>query len=112
MTIGSRIQPKKQSKVQIIGILEEIDQKSTYEKVTKIWAGPSPTPLHLDKIQKNSNFFFVKPSLKDIPTSLKVSVIPKVLMVTLFFCICIITVQSYIRSHHKYNGIIPEHLTA
>ena len=28
-----------------------------------IWAGPSPPP-HLDKIQKNSYFFFVKPSLR------------------------------------------------
>ena len=34
-----------------------IDQKCTYEKVTKIWAGPSPTPPQLEKIQKNSIFF-------------------------------------------------------
>ena len=69
--------------------------------------------------KKNSNFFFVKPSfrlivmfLKDILTSLKVSIIPKVLMVTLVICICITTVQLYLRSHHKYNGIIPKHWTA
>ena len=38
------IQPKKQLKVQIIGILEEIDflydQNCAYEKVQKIWAPP------------------------------------------------------------------------
>ena len=33
----------------------------------KIWAGPSPP--HLDKIQKNSNFFFVKPSLTQYTVS-------------------------------------------
>ena len=56
MLCGSCIQPKKQSQVQIIGILEEIDQKSTYEKVTKIWAVTSPPP-HLDKIRRNSIIF-------------------------------------------------------
>ena len=33
MLCGSCIQPKKQFQVQTIGILEEIDQKCTYEKV-------------------------------------------------------------------------------
>ena len=37
-----------------------IDQKRTHEKVTTNLGSPPP---HLDKIQKNSNFFFVKPSL-------------------------------------------------
>ena len=61
---------KKQFKVQIIGILEEIDSfywpKMHLWKVNKkIGQGPPPRPLssHLDKIQKNSYFFFVKPSL-------------------------------------------------
>ena len=56
---GSCIWPKKQFKVQIIGILEEktplIDQKCTYEKVPKN-LGRAPLP-HLDKIQKNTCFF-------------------------------------------------------
>ena len=50
---------KKQFEVQIIGILKEEDsfnQKCTYEKVTKILDRALPPP-HLDKIQKNSNFF-------------------------------------------------------
>ena len=34
-----------------------IGQNCTYEKVSKIWAGQSPQPPHLDKIQKNSSFF-------------------------------------------------------
>ena len=49
---------KKQFKVQIISILEEvapIDQKCTNEKVKKKLGMP-PSP-HLDKIQKNGNSF-------------------------------------------------------
>ena len=52
----------KQFKVQIIGILDEIDffihHKCTFEKGPKSWAGPSPHP-NLDKIQKNSSFFLI-----------------------------------------------------
>ena len=51
---------KKQFKVQIIGILEEID--SFYWPKMHLWKGDKkigqgPPPPHLDKIQKNSNFF-------------------------------------------------------
>ena len=54
------IQPKKQFKVQIIGILEEID--SFYWPKMHLWKGAkkigqSLSPPHLEKIQKNSSFF-------------------------------------------------------
>ena len=52
------LQPKKLIKIQIIGILEEIDSfywpKMHLWKVDKNWAAPPP---HLDKIQKNNYFF-------------------------------------------------------
>ena len=55
------MQPKKQLKVQIIGILEEI--YFFYWPKMHLWKGdkkfgqrPSPPP-HLDKIQKNSSIF-------------------------------------------------------
>ena len=51
---------KKQFKVQIIGILEEVD--SFYWPKMHIWKGDKNlgralNPPHLDKIQKNSSFF-------------------------------------------------------
>ena len=56
---GSCKQPKKQLKVQIIGILEKID--SFYWPKMHLWKGDKKLgrapPPHLDKIQKNSNFF-------------------------------------------------------
>ena len=60
MLCGSCIQAKKQFKVQIIGILEEIDSfywpklhlRQVWEKI-----GQGPPPPHLDKIQKNSSIF-------------------------------------------------------
>ena len=55
------LQPKKLIKIQIIGILEEID--SFYWPIMRLWKvdkkfgqGPPPPP-HLDKIQKNNYFF-------------------------------------------------------
>ena len=53
-------------KVQIIGILEEID--SFYWPKMHLWKGAKkigqgPPPSHLDKIQKNSSFFLRRPSL-------------------------------------------------
>ena len=39
-----------------------IDQKCSYEKVTKNWAGSSPPP-HLEKSIRTATFF-VKPSLR------------------------------------------------
>ena len=57
---GSCIQPKKQFKVQIIGILEEIDsfywQKCTYEKVTKN-LGRALHPLMWTKSIITATFF-------------------------------------------------------
>ena len=52
---------QKQFKVQIIGILEEIDsfywpKMHLWKGDKKYWQGPSP-PLDLDKIHKNSSFF-------------------------------------------------------
>ena len=52
---------KKQFKVQIIDILEEIDsfywpKVHSWKVDKKIWQGPPPP--HLDKIQKNSYFFW------------------------------------------------------
>ena len=51
---------KKQLKVQIIGILEEID--SIYWPKMHLWKGAKkigegPPPPHLDNIQKDSSFF-------------------------------------------------------
>ena len=53
------MQPKKQFKFQINGILEDID--SFYRPKMQLWKvdkkfGQGPPP-HLDKIQKNSYFF-------------------------------------------------------
>ena len=60
---------QKQSKDQIIGILEEID--SFYWPKMHLWKGDNnlgrALPPSLDKIQKDSNFFFVKPSLTSYP---------------------------------------------
>ena len=62
---GSCLQPKKQLKVQVIGILEDLDSfnwpKVHLWKVEKEFRQGLP-PL-LDKIQKNNYFFFLKPSL-------------------------------------------------
>ena len=60
MLFGSCIQHKKQFRVQIIGILEEIysfnwPKMQLWKGDKKIGQGP-PSP-HLDKIQKNSYFF-------------------------------------------------------
>ena len=54
------MQPKKQLKVQYIGIFEEID--SFYWPKMHLWKcakkfGQGAPPPHLDKIRKNSNFF-------------------------------------------------------
>ena len=62
MLCKSCVQPKKQFKIQIIGILEEkapfIGQKCIYEKVTKnLGRAHPPSPPNLDKIQKNSYIF-------------------------------------------------------
>ena len=56
MTIGSRIQPKKQSKVQIIGILEKIDKKCSQEKVPKNLGMEGP-PLIWTKSKRTAAFF-------------------------------------------------------
>ena len=62
------IQPKKQFKVQIIGIMEELN--SFYLPKMHLWKGEKKLdrallpPSHLDKIHKNSSFFrdpFPKP---------------------------------------------------
>ena len=59
MLCGSCMQPKKQFKVQNIGIFGEID--SFYWQKMHFWKGDKKfghaPPPHLDKIQKNSNFF-------------------------------------------------------
>ena len=61
------LQPKKLIKIQIIGIWEEID--SFYWPKMRLWKGDKkfgqgpPPPPRLHKIQKNSNFSFVKPAL-------------------------------------------------
>ena len=56
---GSFTQPKEQFKVQIIGILEEKDP--FYWPKMHVWKGDKKfgqgPPPHLNKIQKNSNFF-------------------------------------------------------
>ena len=67
MFCGPLIQPKKQFKVQIIGIFEEIDsfidQKCKFKEMyQKIWAGPSP--LIWTKSKRRATFF-VKPSLSE-----------------------------------------------
>ena len=66
MLCGSCKQPKKQFKVQIIGILEERDSfywpKMHLRKGDKNLDRALPPP-DLDKIQKNSSFFFATPSL-------------------------------------------------
>ena len=57
---GSRIQPKKQFKVQIMGILEEIDsflltKNALMKRCQKIWAGPSP-PFIWKKSKRTAAF--------------------------------------------------------
>ena len=58
--INTKIQPKKQFKVQIIGIFEEIASfywpKMHLRKGDKKF-GQGPPPPDLDKVQKNSSFF-------------------------------------------------------
>ena len=66
MLCGSCIQPKKQLKVQIIGILEEID--SFYWPKTHLWKsdknfGQGPSPPSFGQNPKEQQHFFVKPSL-------------------------------------------------
>ena len=64
------LQPKKQFKVQIVGILEEvgssIDQKCTSWKCDKKIEQGSPPAPYLDEIQKNSSIFFMRTSLNAI----------------------------------------------
>ena len=63
---GSCIQHKNSLEFKLLAFWRKytpfIDQKCTYEKVTKILRRALPPP-HLDKIQKNR--YFLKPSLID-----------------------------------------------